>query len=353
MMGGGGPQKGDFRSFLAALGLEAPTGEVVWDLSYRTFPGGRLREEFVFVRDAGFADSPITKGLQSVVALMGGHVRPTKKDGFTFTPLLQSRGPATTRETNGVVMKSELFQMDFFGGGPSINPYARRMRKNDDLTLSAQVTSKPQEGKDKGVHLVYLADLDMVGNQFFQIRRQYVDPNVRFDNVTFVLNCIDTLVGDESLIELRKRRPILRKLDRVEVAQREFEDRWQKEKEDAEAAAAEALQKAQARLDEAVQKIREDASLDEQAKEVKIVRVQQQESRKLELEKAQIEDKKKQRIEEAQHDRDAAKKGIYDRYRFVTAALCIVPGILLGIVTWMRRSARAAAIVPQNRKVSS
>jgi hypothetical protein len=33
--------------------------------------------------------------------------------------------------------------------------------------------------------------------------------------------------------------------------------------------------------------------------------------------------------------------------------LCIVPGILLGIVTWMRRSARAAAIVPQNRKVSS
>ena len=50
-------------------------GEVVWDLSYRTFPGGRINQEIVFVRGPGMAaDNAITKGLQSVVSMMGGYV---------------------------------------------------------------------------------------------------------------------------------------------------------------------------------------------------------------------------------------------------------------------------------------
>ncbi|MBX3462881.1 MAG: Gldg family protein [Planctomycetes bacterium] len=352
MMGGGGPEKGQFPAFLGAIGLQARSGEIVWDLSYRRFPGGRLREEFVFVREQGFAgDSGITRGLQNIVLLMGGHVGSAKKEGFTFQPLLQSRDPLVTREPNGIVRKSELFQMDFFGMGPQLNPYARRERRNDDLTIAARVTGKPAEGRTRGVDVIYVADLDLIGNQFFQIRRQMADPNLRFDNVTFVLNCIDTLVGDESLIELRKRRPILRKLERVEDAQRRFEDEWTAEKEAAEAAAKEALDAAQARLDAAVQRIRDDAALDDQAKEVKIVEVQQVEQRKLENERARIDDQKKRRLEEASHDRDAARKRIHDGYRLVTIVLSLLPGLALGLLTFFRRSARAAAIVPASRQV--
>ncbi|MCK5940593.1 MAG: Gldg family protein [Planctomycetes bacterium] len=351
MMGGGGPPKGNWSGFQSALGLSAPVGEIVWDLSYRTFPGGRINQEIVFVREPGMADdSPITSGLQSVVSMFGGYVEPTDKEGVTFTPLLQSVGPATTRETNGIVKKSELFQQSFFGG-PQLNPYARRERRNDDLTIAARLVGKPAEGQDQGLNLIYVADLDMIGNQFFQLRSQVLDPNVRFDNVTFALNCIDTLVGDESLIELRKRRPILRKLTAVEEAQREFEDEWQREKEAAEEAAKESLDKAQQRLDDAVAKIREDDTLDAQAKEVKIVEVQQNENRKFELEKAQIEDRKKRRLEEAQHDRDAARSGIHDRYRLITLLLAAIPGLLLGLFTYLRRTMRASSIIPDNRLV--
>lgn len=353
MMGGGGPEKGNFSGLLSAIGLQAKVGEVVWDLSYRKFPGGRLREEFVFVRDSGFtAESPITKGLQNIVLLMGGNVASANKEGFTVTPLLRSREPQVSKEPNGIVRKSDLFQMDFFGMGPQINPYARRERRNADLNIAVRVTGKPAESKDKGANVIYVADLDLIGNQFFQIRRQMADPNLRFDNVTFVLNCIDTLVGDESLIELRKRRPILRKLERVEEAQRDFEDKWTAEKDAAEAAASEALSAAQGRLDEAVRKIREDASLDEQAKEVRIVEVQQVENRKLEAEKAKIDETKKRRLEEATHDRDAARRGIHTTYRVATLLLGIIPGLLLGVVTFVRRSSRAAAIVPASRHVA-
>jgi ABC-2 type transport system permease protein len=352
MMGGGGPQKGDFTRFLASFGLEAPRGEIVWDTSSRTFPGGRLEPEFLFVRGNGVAaQHTVTSGLQNLVALMAGHVRETGKDGFTFDRLLVSPKPAVSGGPNGIVPKLEMFQFNPFGGGPQINPYRKRERRDEDLVLAGRVRGKAAEGQQRGVDVVYVADLDMFGNQFFQIRRSLADPNLRFDNVTFVLNCIDSLVGDESLIELRKRRPVLRKLTRVEDAQRAFEEKWLTTKDDAEKAAKDELDKAQARLDEAVAKIRNDATLDDQAKEVKIVQVQQAESRRLELAKARIEDEKRMTIEIAAHDRDQARAGVQEGYRLLTLLLAALPPLALGVLTFLRKSARAAAIVPASRKV--
>lgn len=352
MQGGGGPQKGEFSRMLASIGLDAPRGEIIWDTSSTTFPGGRMDPEFVFVRGAGVNDQfSITKGLQSIVVLLGGHVRALQKDGFSFEKLLTSPGPAVTGGPNGIVQKMELFQFNPFGGGPQFNRSRQRERRNAELTIAARVKGKPAEGQTRGVDVVYVADLDLVGNQFFQIRRQMSDPNLRFDNVTFVLNCIDSLVGDESLIELRKRRPVLRKLHRVEESQKEFEDLWLKSKEDAEKAAKQELDQAQKRLDDAVAKIRDDQTLDDQAKEVKIVQVQQAENRRLDLAKARIEDDKKMTIEIAAHARDEARRGIQDRYRIITLILAAVPGLLLGVVTLLRKSARIAAIVPASRRV--
>ncbi len=356
MMGGGGPEKGDFAAFTGALGLQFHVGEVVYDHSYRRFPGGAVDpflQWCLFLRESSMVQqSPLTRGLQSLLMLMGGHVTAANKDGFTMSPLVVSRSPADSGERHGVVRKAELFQMDFFGGS-QLNPYARRLPRNDELVLAARVTGKPAEAGKKGVDVVWVCDLDMISNIFFDLRRRHTDPNWRFDNVTFVLNCIDSLAGDESLVELRKRRPILRKLEAVEEAQQQYEEKWTAEKDAAEAAAKEALDAAQARLDEAVKKIREDTSLDDQAKEVQIVQVQQLENRKLENEKARIDEIKKRRLEEATHDRDAARTGIHNRYRVVTLLLGLVPGVLLGVVTFVRRGSRAAAIVPASRQVHS
>jgi len=235
--------------------------------------------------------------------------------------------------------------------GSQYNPRARRHVSVEDMTIAAHVVGRPAEGQAKGVNVVYVADIDMVGDQFFAMRQQSTDPSFRFDNVTFALNCIDTLAGDESLIELRKRRPILRKLTKVEEAQAVFEKEWQSQKTAAETAAEDSLKAAQDRLDQAVNKIKDDATLDAQAKQVKIVEVQQVENSKLKSETAQIEAKKNRRLEEAQHDRDAARSSIHDRYRFVTLLLAGLPGLLLGLFTYFRRSMRAAAIVPKSRQV--
>lgn len=354
MFGGPQPgQKGDFAALLASAGLSMPRGEVVWDTSSRSFPGGRLPEEFVFVRGPGIAqDSAITRGLQSVVVLLGGHLRDQKKDGFTVTPLLTSPDPVRVEGINGIVQKLNLFQFDPFGGGPVINPYRERERRNQELVIAARVAGKPAEGRDKGVNLICIADLDLVGNQFFMIRRQLADPNLRFDNVTFVMNCIDTLVGDDSLIELRKRRPVLRKLTKVEEAQRDFERDWALSKEEAEKAAKAELDKAQKRLDDAVAQIRDAKDLDEIDKERRIVTVQSAEQRKLDMAKARIEDDKRAQIEMAAHKRDEARRGIHNRYRILTLVLAVLPALGVGIATFLRRRSREASIVPKNRMVT-
>jgi len=348
MMGGGGPEKGNFAGLLGALGVQMPMGEIVWDLSARTTPFG-LPDDCLFLQGPAIAsDSPITKGLQSVLFMFGGHLQPAPKDGFTMTPLLRSPEAIKTQKPNGIVRKRELFQMDLFGA--RMNPNARRERRNVDLTVAARITGKAQEGRPKGADVIVATDIDFVSNQFFSLRRQYADANLRFDNVTFVLNCIDSLVGDDSLIELRKRRPILRKLTAVEKSQRSFEDDWNKEKDAAEEAADKALKSAQEALDKAVQKISDDTSIDEMAKQDKIAEVQNVQQRKLDLAKATIEAEKEARLQEASHKRDSARKAVHDWYRVATLVLAVVPALLLGIATWLRRSSRAASIVPANRR---
>lgn len=352
MMGGGGPQKGNWNGFLTSIGLDAPVGEIVWDLSYQTFPG-RVSSEYLFVRENGMSDAhAITRGLQSAVMLYTGHVH--KREGATvdFVPLLESvvNVRASEKNGNGIVQKSDLFQRNFFGG-MQLNPSPPRRSRNERLPLAARVTGKVGADSEQALNLIYVADLDLISNVFFQMRSSMADANVRFDNVTFALNCIDTLAGDESLIELRKRRPKLRKLTRIEEEQLAFENEWQLQKQQAETAAKDALDEADERFQEAVARIEDDAQMDAQAKRTKIEEVRSVEQRRLDLKKAQIEENKNRKLEEATHDRDAAKRGIYDGYRVIVLVLAAVPGLLLGLLTFVRRSMRAASIVPQNRQV--
>jgi hypothetical protein len=145
---------------------------------------------------------------------------------------------------------------------------------------------------------------------------------------------------------------LLRKLTKVEDSQRQFEEAWTGQKQEAENAAKTALADAQKRLDDAVAKIRDNKELDEQAKEIQVQTVQDVENRKFELAKAKIEDDKRASIELAAHKRDVAKNTINNGYRLFTLVLAPLPAVLLGFVTFFKRRARERAIVPQNRMVT-
>jgi ABC-2 type transport system permease protein len=88
-----------------------------------------------------------------------------------------------------------------------------------DETKGAAGEKKPPP-KEVDLHVVLVADIDMLSDAFFQLREmgesQENEINFQFDNVAFILNVLDKLAGDERFIEIRKRRPHHHTLTRIE-----------------------------------------------------------------------------------------------------------------------------------------
>lgn len=127
-----------------------------------------------------------------------------------FIPLLK------TSEESG------LLDWNKFTSQAGFNPFApvacrsnRSPRRRDDgkqHVLAAQIRNKT---KETPLNVVFCSDIDMITDWFF-LERNRGNLEVKFDNVTFVLNAVDALAGDETFISLRSRRESLRTLKFVE-----------------------------------------------------------------------------------------------------------------------------------------
>ena len=110
--------------------------------------------------------------------------------------------------------------------------------------------------------MVVVADVDMLSPEFFRLREQGNIPEAGihfdFDNVTFVLNVLDELAGEQSFIDIRNRRLKHRTLTRIEErtekARQEAADareRFTKKYEDEEKRGAEGVRREDRRIEAA------------------------------------------------------------------------------------------------------
>ena len=85
--------------------------------------------------------------------------------------------------------------------------------------LAAHIQGKLKRAAPE-LNVVLVADIDMLRPAFFRLREQGEIPELGvrfdFDNVTFVLNALDELAGDDRFIDIRSRRPKYRTLTRIE-----------------------------------------------------------------------------------------------------------------------------------------
>ena len=198
--------------------------------------------------DAFTKSEPASSGLQEMVMMFPGLIR-SKGSKPEFTPLLRVGGVGGSLPFGEVVEQSMM-------GIRGINPNRRHIPTNMEYNLAARIQGKPveeartgDEAKKKAeaspaeVKAIVIGDLDLIGEQFFEIRRRKIE-NLDFDNITFVLNCVDVLAGDDAYIPLRKRRAQHRTLTRLEKQASDFIARSQKESRQAEDDAKETLEKA-------------------------------------------------------------------------------------------------------------
>ena len=307
---GGGPPpepKGDLRPLLDLVGIDWPTTEIVWN-TYNPHPQlADLPPEIVFIgrgsgaEDAFNPDQIISSGLQEVVMLFPGLLRSKAGSGPEFTPLL------TTNASGGTLSWRDVARQNFLGM-TTFNPERPHFPTGQAYTLAARLQGRPgpeadeapkkeaekkDDAKKADVHVIAIADLDVISEQFFELRRRRVE-GLEFDNVTFVLNCVDVLAGDDAFVGLRKRRLQHRTLLLLEEQTKRFAEQRQAQAKAAEDAAQEQLESAQKRLNQQVEAVRARTDLDEQSKAIMLGKLQEVANRRLAVEEANIKDQKRQ-----------------------------------------------------------
>ena len=162
--------------------------------------------------------------------------------------------------------------------------------------------------------MIAIADLDLISEQFFELRRQKVE-NLDFDNVTFVLNCVDVLAGDERSSPSASGGSRHRTLERLEAQTAAVHRRRsQDETKAAEDAAKDELEDAQKRLDKQVEEVQARKDIDERTKEIMLANLQEVANRRLDVEKANIEDEKRQKIQESKAEMEQQIREIQNRH---------------------------------------
>ncbi|CAN5663877.1 Gldg family protein [soil metagenome] len=351
-MFGGGPTpepKGDLRPLLDRLGLEWPDDLIAWDTynphkKHTDFP-----EEFVFVspnsgvRDAFNPNDPISSDLQEVILIYPGLLRFRGTDGPDFTPLMR------TTEQSGTVRFNQILSSGMFG--LQLNPArVAHIPTNQAYTLAARLQGPlaGAESGDREIHVIAVADLDMISDVFFTLRETGSE-EFAFDNVTFVLNCVDSLLGDESFLELRKRRKRYRTLTTLERQDQIFEAQRLEQEAEAEAEAEAQLDAARDRMRDAVAQIESNVEIDDRTKQIMLANRREGEQRRLEVAEVNIEDEKQRRIKESFAAKEREIRQIRSQVRLCAILLPPLPAIILAGLVFIGRAGRENKGASPNR----
>ena len=152
-----------------------------------------------------------------------GYVQKLNASPLAFEELVK------TGTKTGTVAYDQIMMPAFFGSGGGLNPQSPLGRDGQRIHDGRPYSRQAERGLRRGceqvtaaisdkaadttpeINVVLVADIDPLYRDFFELRAQGTDPdrefNLNADNVTFVLNTLDELAGDDRFIDIRKRRP--------------------------------------------------------------------------------------------------------------------------------------------------
>ncbi len=326
---------GKATSLMDAIGVDWDTRSVLFD-NRNPHPKHeeRFPKQLVFVtagtsaKDSGISsESPITSGLQEILAWFSGEIRKASGAKVDFTPLLQ-----THNGTSGSIDWEDATQSFGFGGQRSPNFEARRVTDTSTHIIGARIKGT---GENKA-NAIFIADVDLVHDVMFNIFESQIEDLV-IDNTLFVMNCVDTLAGSDDYVRLRNRRPAQRTLAKIEDEKNKFDAARQKREQEATKDADKSLADAKTRIEKVLAVIRDDKKMDDGEKLQILENATAAENRKLELEQKSIEQKKANSIRQARIESQELVKAIENRTWIESFLLCVLPALLLGLAVLIIR----------------
>lgn len=354
--------------------------KIVWQ-NYNPYPKlSDIPPEFVFI-DSGcgnkepfYEDDPISSKLQHLFLPAPGFIEKRNTSELkdrTMAALVKTGSRSGTIQLNEMILRTPL--------GSMLNPYRRQVPGGDvEYVVAAHImgrlpVAKPAEDKpkdekakaekkdeksaDANVNVVLVADVDMLTDEFFRWREQGEVPGLGlrfdFDNVTLVLNALDSLAGDERFLELRKRRPRHRTLVRFEERTEEARKETSKARDKCRRECDEAVRSEQKKLDEKVKaldaELKKSAKIDEADIERRKEIYQKDGQRRLDQQKEELEQKRNQDIESIDAKMNAEIRQEQDRYKMWAVILPPAFPLIVGALVFFNRRAREREGVSRNR----
>ena len=376
MMGGGGQQpKGEIRPLWRALGIEIPgrpgmqglfTPDICWQ-EYNPYPilaetseASNLwifaREEAPGADNALSDDSEITKGLKEIMFLYAGVIVPAKNAGLKFTPLIK------TGQIAGTMAKSEIESVQRSGLSRATELQIRQGGNQGEQILAALIEGEddPKDGSTasgkRPIKAVYVADIDFMSRTFVDIRNRppmLEDINFQFQNITFVLNTIDVLVGETRYPQVRRHIPTYSTLKLVEIKADEARKEEAKKRTDFQSEYLKAVAKVEDEnakserdLKEQIEKLQSQGNIDPESikklqEKMQIDQIKKmQMTKKFQVEKERLERTRDQGIREARRQSDDSIGKIQNYYKLLAVFVPPIPPLMVGIIVMVSRRLR-------------
>ena len=252
-----------------------------------------------------------------------------------------------------------MLQRTIFGSG-GLNPGRRPRMTRQSYTLAAHITGVPRaadaaEGSEAAadINVVVAGDIDMLYSIFFVLRERGSDQDeeldLRFDNVTFVLNALDFLAGDDRFIEIRKRRPVHRTLARVEARTQGITDQANSQAERYRDEFDRRQAEHRQRFDQAIETLQQRQGIDLKQMVMEVQAAMQANERQMEATLERLERERDQEIQKTERSLALEIRTIQDRFKFAAVLIPPILPIVLAIViyAWRRRLEKIG--VPERR----
>lgn len=332
-----------------------------------------LPTEFVFIdadlpdEKAGFNQSvPASAGLREALFPFPGSLQKIDGVDVTWTPLVR-----TVAERTGTVEVAEVERL--LGQGDMRQLPIFEKRADESLVLAVLVEGRaaapsdpPGEEKEgqaapaAPVRAVIVADIDLLDGRIFGLRTRPDEVfGLDFDNVEFALNLLDTLAGDDRFIEIRKRKPKHRTLERIEDAvasARQDADRQRAafiaEFERAETGASDAMQKEVGAFEKRIQELEAQGNADPQAAMQAVQQLassQRLAQRKLDTKIEQLRRKRDAEVDTVERKLQAQVRREQDRQKWLAVLLPPIPPLVVAFFVFFRRRAQEREGVATSR----
>jgi ABC-2 type transport system permease protein len=201
--------------------------------------------------------------------------------------------------------------------------------------------------------VVLVCDIDMLSPVFFRLREQAELPELgirlRFDNVTFILNALDSLAGDDRFIEIRKRRPKYRTLSHI--------DQWTEKDRKSAADQIEKFSKnveteeanAQKAMEDELAEMKKRKNVDPQQMLIEVLMKQQDLERQKETKIAQLRQEQNQERTKIETGLTLKIRGVQEMAKLLAVLLPPIAPLLVAVVVFFTRRAREREGVARSR----